>query len=547
MWYNIDRCEITGEERLYMIRVNEVKLSLEETVDIIPHKLAKLLRIRLEDIISYKIYKESIDARKAGQVYFVYTVDVETIDEEKLLQKNSQLVKTPDMQYHEVPKGTIQFKYRPVVIGFGPSGMFAGLILAQRGYRPIILERGQDVDNRTKDVEEFWKFGKLNPESNVQFGEGGAGTFSDGKLTTRIKDRRCRKILEELVSAGAPKEILYSHKPHIGTDVLKQVVKNIRCKIEQLGGEIYFSSKVTDFIINGENLTSIEINGQEKIPAEAVILGIGHSSRDTYEVLNNRKVQIRQKPFAIGVRIEHQQRAINKAQYKEFAEHPRLGAADYKLTYQTKEGRAVYTFCMCPGGTVVAAASEEGGVVTNGMSEYARNKENANSALLVQVKTEDFGSNHPLAGVEFQRKWEKAAYRAAGSNYNAPTQRVGDFMQDKVSADAGNVIPTYLPGVTWCNLKECLPDFVITSIKEAIPKFEQRMKGFAIEEAVMTGVETRSSAPVRIERAEDVMESVNVKGLFPVGEGAGYAGGIISAAADGMKAAEMIIMKFSHI
>lgn len=530
-----------------MIRINEVKLSLEETIDMIPKKLAKLLRINLEDIVSYRIYKESIDARKAGQVFFVYTVDAEITDEEKLLKRNNQLVKTPDMRYQEVPKGTIQLKYRPIIIGFGPSGMFAGLILAQRGYRPIILERGQDVDNRTKDVEQFWKLGKLKPESNVQFGEGGAGTFSDGKLTTGIKDRRCRKILEELVCAGAPKEILYSYKPHIGTDILKRVVKSIRGKIEQLGGEIFFNSKVTDFIINGESLTGIEINGQEQIPAEAVILGIGHSARDTYEVLNKRQVQIRQKPFAIGVRIEHPQRLINQAQYKEFAEHPRLGAADYKLTYKTKEGRAVYTFCMCPGGVVVAAASEEESVVTNGMSEYARAAQNANSALLVQVNTSDFHSDHPLAGVEFQRKWEKIAYRLAGNNYHAPVQRVGDFLRDKVSVCADNETHTYLPGATWCNLKECLPDFVIKSIKEAIPIFEQRIRGFAIEEAVMTGVETRSSAPIRIERAEDTMESVNVKGLFPVGEGAGYAGGIISAAADGMKAAEMIMMKFSHI
>ena len=530
-----------------MIRINEVKLSLEETVEIIPYKLTKLLNISLEDIIDYKIYRESIDARKGGQIFFVYTVDAEIKNEENLLQKNKKLTETPDLQYQEVPQGTIQLKHRPVIIGFGPSGMFAGLILAQRGYKPIILERGQDVDNRTKDIEEFWKLGKLNPESNVQFGEGGAGTFSDGKLTTRVKDKRCRKILEEFVSAGAPDEILYSYKPHIGTDILKNVVKNIRHKIEELGGEILFNSKVTDFIIHGESLTNIEINGQEQLPTEAVILGIGHSARDTYEVLNNRKVQIRQKPFSIGVRIEHPQSMINQSQYEEFADHPRLGAADYRLTYQTKKGRAVYTFCMCPGGTVVAASSEEGSVVTNGMSEYARDKENANSALLVQVNTEDFGSDHPLAGVEFQRKWEKSAYRIAGSNYNAPIQRVGDFLAVKSREGGKQVVPTYLPGFTWCNLKDCLPDFVIHSMKEALPEFNKKIKGFAMGDAVMTGVETRSSAPLRIVRHEDTMESLNVKGLLPVGEGGGYAGGIISAALDGIKAAEMIIMKYASI
>jgi len=528
-----------------MIRVNEVKLSLEEGIDSIPYKLARILKIGIDEIIEYTIFKESVDARKGGQIYFVYGVDARIKNEEKLLKRNKSAMRTPDLEYQEIPSGTEKLMNRPVIIGFGPSGMFAGLILAKRGYLPIILERGMDVETRTKDVEIFWKSGKLNPESNVQFGEGGAGTFSDGKLTTRIKDKRCRKVLQEFVAAGAPEEIMYSYKPHIGTDILKIVVKNIRNTIQELGGEIRFGSKVTDFVIQNGKLTAIEINKQEKIHTEAVILGIGHSARDTYEILHQRNVQIRQKPFSIGVRIEHPQTLINHSQYKQFAEHPRLGAADYRLTYQTKAGRAVYTFCMCPGGTVVAAASEEGCVVTNGMSEYSRNRENANSALLVQVNTEDFGNDHPLAGVEFQRRWEKAAYLSGGGNYHAPVQMVGDFLADRTSQYGGQIKPSYMPAVTWGNMKDCLPDFVIASLKEAIPELDGRLKGFAMEEAVMTGVETRSSAPIRIERVEDTMESVNVKGLFPVGEGGGYAGGIISAAVDGIKAAEMIIMKYS--
>ncbi len=530
-----------------MIRVNEVKLSIDEGIEILPQKLAKALRIETEDIIDYMIFKESIDARKGGQIFFVYTVDVQVKNEQRLLQRNKQISQAPDLEYKDVSSGSHKSIHRPVVIGFGPSGMFAGLILAQRGYSPIILERGYNVCKRTEDVEKFWKTGDLNPDSNVQFGEGGAGTFSDGKLTTRIKDKRCRKVLQELVDAGAPREILYSYKPHIGTDILKTVVRNIRKSIEDLGGEIRFGSKVTDFIIEEGQLTGVEINDKERILTDVVIMGIGHSARDTYEVLYKRGVGIRQKPFSIGVRIEHPQVLINQSQYKSYAEHPRLGAADYRLTYQTKSGRAVYTFCMCPGGTVVAAASEKHGVVTNGMSEYARNEVNANSALLVQVNTEDFGSNYPLAGVDFQRKWEHEAFLAGGKDYKAPAQLVGDFLEGRSSSLPSKVQPTYRPGVSWGNLDQCLPSFVTSSLREAIRKMDKKLKGFAMNEAIMIGVETRSSAPLRIERHEETFESINVKGLFPVGEGAGYAGGIISGAVDGIKAAEMIIMKCSPL
>ena len=530
--------------RIRMIRVNEIKLSIEERLESIKEKIIKKLRIQPEDLLSYKIYRESIDARKGDTIFFVYTVDVSLKNEAQVLKKHKDLTQTPPLGYKEVASGQISMAYRPIVIGTGPAGMFAGLLLAQRGYKPILLERGQDVDTRSKDVEDFWLRGSFQPESNVQFGEGGAGTFSDGKLTTRIKDIRVRKVLEEFVEAGSPEEILYSYKPHIGTDILKDVVRNIRIEIEKLGGNVYFGSKVTDLLLEDGKIKAVEINQQEWIKTENVILAIGHSARDTYEMIYQRGVQLRQKPFSIGVRIEHPQELVDQSQYKKFSGHPRLGAADYRLTYQSTKKRAVYTFCMCPGGMVVAANSEEDMVATNGMSEYARDRENANSALLVQVNTQDFGGSHPLQGMEFQRKWEREAFRAGGSNYHAPVQKVGDFLQDVPSTEIGEVKPSYLPGVTPTDLKRCLPDFVIDAMKEAIPEMDKKLKGFALSDALMTGVETRSSAPVRIERFEETMESLNVEGLYPVGEGGGYAGGIVSAAVDGIKAAEKIIQKY---
>nr|WP_330389382.1 NAD(P)/FAD-dependent oxidoreductase [Geosporobacter ferrireducens] len=530
--------------RIEMIRVNEIKLSIEEDLNNIKEKIIKKLRIQPQELLSYQIYKESIDARKGDEIFFVYTVDVSLKDEGKVLKKHKNLIKTPSYSYKEIPSGKIPMNDRPVVIGTGPAGMFAGLILAQRGYKPILLERGRDVDARSKDVEDFWLRGQFQKESNVQFGEGGAGTFSDGKLTTRIKDVRVRKVLEEFVEAGAPEEILYSYKPHIGTDILKDVVKNIRKEMKKLGGDIRFDSKVTDLLIEGGKIKAVEVNCQEWIRTENVVLAIGHSARDTYEMLYQRGVQLRQKPFSIGVRIEHPQELIDQSQYKKFSGHSRLGAADYRLTYQSTKERAVYTFCMCPGGMVVAANSEEAMVVTNGMSEYSRDRENANSALLVQVNTEDFGGSHPLQGMEFQRIWEREAFKLGGSNYHAPVQRVEDFLEGVPSKRIGMVKPSYLPGVTPTDLRKCLPDFVIEAMKEAIPEMDKKLKGFALADALMTGVETRSSAPVRIERFEETLESLNVKGLYPVGEGGGYAGGIVSAAVDGIKAAEKIIQKY---
>ncbi|MBB6216920.1 hypothetical protein HNQ80_003025 [Anaerosolibacter carboniphilus] len=530
-----------------MIRINEIKLSLDENIDKIPEKIRKKLRLKPEEILKYQIFRESIDARKRDQINLVYTVDVEVKNEGKILEKDRDVSKSPDFRYKDVTHGVKALGHRPVVIGTGPAGLFAGVLLAQRGYKPILLERGQDVDTRTEDVKTFWQGKELNPESNVQFGEGGAGTFSDGKLTTRIKDIRVRKVLDELVDAGAPEEILYSYKPHIGTDILKTVVRNLRNTIIGLGGEVRFGSKVTGLYIEKDGIVGVQVNGLERIETNEVILAIGHSARDTYEMLYTSGVKIRQKPFSIGVRIEHPQKIIDQSQYKAFAEHPRLGAADYRLTYQTKNGRAVYTFCMCPGGMVVAAASEKNMVVTNGMSEYARDQENANSALLVQVNTEDFGGDHPLAGVNFQRKWEEAAFALGGKDYHAPCQLMGDFLNDKPSTKIGNVKPSYLPGVVPTDLRKCLPDFVIEAMQEALPALDKKLKGFAMADALMTGVETRSSAPIRIERDEETLESLTVKGLYPVGEGGGYAGGIVSAAVDGIKAAEKIIGKYRPI
>ncbi|TCO76492.1 NAD(P)/FAD-dependent oxidoreductase [Marinisporobacter balticus] len=529
-----------------MIRINEVKLSLDENQNILKEKIGKKLKVKPEEIIDYKIFRESIDARK-NNISFVYTIDVMLKNEAHVLKKNKEVKKSPRLTYEDVEAGDERLIHRPIIVGMGPAGMFAGLILSQRGYNPILLERGQDVDTRSKDIDHFWKMGKLNPASNVQFGEGGAGTFSDGKLTTRIKDIRCRKVLEEFINAGAPKEISYVQKPHIGTDILKNVVKNMRKTIEDLGGEVRFGNKVTDFFIENGAIKGLEINGNDKIDAQEVILAIGHSARDTYENLHERGVKIRQKPFSIGVRIEHPQHVIDHAQYKEFATHQRLGAADYRLTYQTVKGRAVYTFCMCPGGSVVAAASEEKRLVTNGMSEYRRDQENANSALLVQVNTDDFGSDHPLAGVAFQRKWEQEAYLLGGSNFCAPVQLVGDFLRGEASCEIGAVKPSYLPNVKLANLEKCLPGFVIESMKEAIVEMDKKLKGFAMNDAVMTGVETRSSAPIRIERDVDTLESLNVEGLYPIGEGGGYAGGIVSASVDGIKVAEMIIKKYRSL
>lgn len=531
-----------------MLRVSNIKISINDDKSKILKLVLNKLKIKENELIKYHIFKESIDARKKGKIDFVYTVDVELKNEQKLLKNAPKdVVEVKQPSYIDIKHGSNKMNHRPVVVGSGPAGLFASLLLAQRGYNPLLIERGLDVDERTKDINNFWNNRIIKNNSNVQFGEGGAGTFSDGKLTTRIKDIRCRKVLEELVNFGSPDEILYSHKPHVGTDILKNVVKNIREEIKKLGGEVRFNSQVTDIEVENDSIKAVIVNNEERIECDHVIFAVGHSARDSYEMLYSKGVKIIQKPFAIGARIEHPQVLINKSQYKEFYDHPRLGAADYRLIEHTSNGRTAYSFCMCPGGTVIASASNEFEVVTNGMSEHARDKVNANSAFLVNVTPEDFGSTHPLAGIEFQRKYEKLAYELGGNNYNAPMQLVGDFLNDKITTDIGKVEPSYKPGVTGTDLRECLPEFVASTMKEALLSLDKKLNGFAMHDAVLTGVETRSSAPVRIVRDEETLQSVSTKNLYPCGEGAGYAGGIVTAAVDGIKCAEKIIGKYCPI
>ena len=527
------------------IRINNITLKLDEPMELLKKKVSKKLKIDKGEIKEFKILKESIDARKKHDIKFNYIIEVKCKNEKNLVERlKDKDIKLEEEVKEEFVYGTKEMKSRPVVIGLGPAGLFAALTLAKHGYKPVVYERGEDVDNRTKTVEKFWN-GEipLNLESNVQFGEGGAGAFSDGKLTTRIKDKKCTYVLEELVKAGAPKEIIYSGKPHVGTDILKTVVKNIREEIKKLGGEVNFNSKLEKINIKDGKLQSIIVNGNE-VNCETLVLAIGHSSRDTYEMLYKEGVYMEPKAFAIGVRIEHPQKMINESQYGEYANHPRLKAADYKLTYQSEKlNRGVYSFCMCPGGVVVAAASEKGRLVSNGMSYHARDLENANSALVVTVGPDDFEGDSPLKGMEFQRKYEELAYKLGGSNYNAPIQLVGDFLKDRPSEKLGSVTPTYKPGFEFKELKNCLPDYVVEALKEGIVYFDKKIKGYAMDDAVLTGIETRTSAPVRMDRNEN-LESINVKGLYPTGEGAGFAGGIISAAVDGIKVAEKIMKEF---
>lgn len=523
-----------------MIRVSEIKLYLDEDESKLKEVLAKKLNISVKDIGDIRIFKKSIDARRKNKIHFVYTLDAEVKDEDKLVKRYAKkgVRKSKDLSRiygFKERQGLI----RPVVVGSGPSGLFAGLVLAKSGFKPIVIERGKDVDRRAVDVGFFWNEGRLNPESNVQFGEGGAGTFSDGKLTTLVKDPRSRWILEEFVKGGAPEDILYINKPHIGTDILRNVVKEIRKTIISLGGEVRFESKLTDLIIEDEKVIGIEVNDRETIETDTVLLALGHSARDTFDMLYNRGVEIKQKAFSIGVRIEHPQSLINEKQYGEFARHEKLDAAEYKLSAHFDNGRSAYTFCMCPGGMVIAASSEPDKIVTNGMSMHSRSGRNANSAMLVGVSPEDFESEHPLAGVEFQRKWESLAFDLGGADYKAPAQRVEDFLKDRASEDIGSIEKTYNPGVKMTDLRECLPYYVTDTLKMAILEFDKKIRGFNNPDSIMTGVETRSSSPIRIHRDESLQS--NIKGLYPVGEGAGYAGGIMSAAIDGIKVAEEII------
>ncbi len=548
-----------------MLRIHEIKKNLGEDTGVIPGRIIKKLGLKGLNITEYQLVKESVDARNKAEIKLVYSVDFvpalkdhRTEDlEDRLLRKcrGVKLERTPDMKYHPIASGCEKLMNRPIIAGFGPCGMFAGLILAEMGYRPIILERGRRIEERIKDVDSFWKNGILDNESNVQFGEGGAGLFSDGKLTTQIRDPRVRKVLEEFVQAGGPPELLYKQKPHIGTDVLRRVVLNVREKIIENGGEIRFQSRLTGLCLNDTTgcsvLQGVTVNGSETLRTEALIVAIGHSARDTFRKMNEQGLVMTQKPFSIGVRIEHPQALINQAQYGESCTSKELGAADYKLSHHCENGRGVYTFCMCPGGYVIGAASQEGCVVTNGMSFHDRGSHLANSALLVDVRTEDFNDSSPLAGIDFQERYERLAFQAGGANYNAPAQRLKDFMghngERSLKESAANSVqeiePTYRPGLTWTQLSACLPGFAVEAMREAIPALAKKLRGFDVDEAVMTGVETRSSSPVRILRNEEFTS--NIQGIYPAGEGAGYAGGIMSAAVDGIKIAEAVIRKYA--
>lgn len=529
------------------IRINNINLNIDEKLENIENKVCKKLRIAKDEIKKIDILKESLDARKKNDIRFNYCVDVYCDKEKKVLSR----VHDKDVRLEEykeedqIKKGTEKLNNRPIVVGFGPAGIFAALTLAQNGYKPIVIERGEDVDNRSRTVERFWHGEKLNLNSNVQFGEGGAGAFSDGKLTTRIKDTRCSFVLDSFIKAGAPSEIKYESKAHVGTDLLKGVVKNIREEIKRLGGEVRFNSRLEKIEYTNGKLDKIVVNG-EGIPCQALVLAIGHSSRDTYEMLYKQGVSMEAKPFAVGVRIEHPQELINISQYGEYHNHPRLGAADYKLTYQSERlKRAVYSFCMCPGGVVVAAATEEGRLVTNGMSYHSRSLKNANSALVVTVSPDDFEGDYPLRGMEFQRHYEELAFKLGGGNYKAPVQLVGDFMNDRPSTKLGGVTPSYTAGYEFRELKKCLPDFVVEALKEGIVDFDKKIKGYGNDDAILTAVEARTSAPVRMPR-NNLLESENVSGLYPSGEGAGFAGGIMSAAVDGIKVAEKIMERFAE-
>ncbi|MEJ7746965.1 MAG: NAD(P)/FAD-dependent oxidoreductase [Luteimonas sp.] len=560
-----------------MLRLTDIKLPLDHAEPALAAAILARLGIHADELTSFTIARRSYDARKRGAIVLIYSVDVETPREAEILERlpidggarfdklsvsgsrsadGGKIGPTPNTDYTFVARAARELPVRPIVIGTGPCGLFAGLLLAQMGFAPIILERGKAVRERTVDTFGLWRKKILNPESNVQFGEGGAGTFSDGKLYSQISDKRHhgRKVLTEFVAAGAPEEILFVSKPHIGTFRLVSMVEHIRSTIESLGGEIRFSSRVDDVLVDtdaagGRHIRGVTLASGEHLRADHVVMALGHSARDTFAMLHARDVFLEAKPFSIGFRIEHPQSLIDSARFGPQAGHPLLGAADYKLVHHCRNGRSVYSFCMCPGGTVVAAASEPGCVVTNGMSQYSRNERNANAALVVGITPEDYaaygqlqnGMRDPLAGIALQRHWEERAFELGGRQYEAPAQLVGDFLGARTSLEFGSVLPSYTPGVRLGDLSSALPDYANAAIREALPAFDKQLKGFAMHDAVLTGVETRTSSPLRITRNADG-HSLNTRGLFPAGEGAGYAGGILSAAVDGIKAAEAVAM-----
>jgi len=529
-----------------MIRITELALPLDHPAGALRKAIVERLKIKDADLLDFTMFKRSYDARKKNsEIKFVYIIDLKANNEERILARFAEDIHVrpaPDTNYYPVGQAPADLTERPIVIGFGPCGLFAALTLAQMGFKPIVLERGKDVRRRTKDTWALWRNKILTPESNVQFGEGGAGLFSDGKLYSQIKDPKFygRKVMHEFIRAGAPEEIMYVSKPHIGTFRLTGVVATMREEIRALGGEVRFENKVTDFIIEDNRIQGVVMADGEEIRSRYVVLALGHSARDSFRKIHERGVYVEAKPFAVGFRIEHPQSLIDTARLGKYAGHPELGAADYKLVYHAKNGRAVYSFCMCPGGTVVAATSEPNRVVTNGMSQYSRNERNANAGIVVGITPEEDFPGGPLAGVELQEKLESLAYELGGSDYCAPGQLVGDFIRKKPSSEFGEVEPSYKPGVLLGDLTPSLPSYVTEAIREALPEFGKQIRGFDRHDAILTGIETRTSSPVRIKRDNDSLQSINTRGLYPAGEGAGYAGGILSAGVDGIKVAEAV-------